>query len=108
MAQTTLKVKVNDPIFHTCQEFPKMHAWCKSFFPVEIIDELSEVGFSADMTWNLFNNSKNRFCHRKTGFKFEKKKRFYDDKTVFSTDNLKTSRIQFQKWSISFKLINLF
>ena len=26
----------------------------------------------ASMAWNLFNNSKNRFYHRKTGFKVEK------------------------------------
>ena len=57
------------------------------------------------MAWNLFNNSKKRFYHRKTGFtivkpvlKLKKKKRFYGGKTGFSTENLKTSRIQFQKW----------
>ena len=55
------------------------------------------------MAWNLFNNAKNRFYHRKTGFKVEKpvlklKNRFYGGKTSFSIENLKTSRIQFQKW----------
>ena len=55
------------------------------------------------MAWNLFNNSKNRFYHRKTGFTTIKaglklKNRFYGGKTGFSTENLKTSRIQFQKW----------
>ena len=55
------------------------------------------------MAWNSFNNSKNRFYHRKTGFTTVKpvlklKKRFYGGKTGCSIENLKTSRIQFQKW----------
>ena len=56
------------------------------------------------MARNLFDNSKNRFYHRKTGFTTVKpvlklKKRFYGGKTVLSTENLKTSGIQWQnKW----------
>ena len=29
MAKMTLNVKVNDPIFNTNWEYPKMHVWCK-------------------------------------------------------------------------------
>ena len=60
------------------------------------------MSMRTSMAWNLFNNSKNRFCHRKTAFTTVKpvlnlKKWFYGGKTGFSTENLKTPRIQFQK-----------
>ena len=51
---------------------------------------------STYMAWNLFNYQKNGFTTVKPVLKL--KNRFYGGKTGFSTVNLKTSRIQFQKW----------